>query len=193
MYRRLSIVLLALAVCVPLSTAQRRGGMGRPVSGAHARFARGVSGGRGVYHRRWPFTGAGFPGYPFLYPDYDSADTYMAGNSENSLENGSPQVVVVQPASTGVAPRQTRPLPLLIEWRGDRYVRFGGAEVREEHGTSAHPDYSEPVVTSLPSSAQKPAVSPARSEPKALPPTVLVYRDGHREEIPDYAVADGVV
>ena len=31
--------------------------------------------------------------------------------------------------------------------------------------------------------------SPARE----LPPAVLVYRDGHREEIPDYAIADGVI
>ena len=34
-----------------------------------------------------------------------------------------------------------------------------------------------------------------RSEAQAgeLPPAVLVYRDGHREEIADYTIADGVI
>ena len=79
MYRRLSIALLALAVCVPLLTAQRRGGMGRP-AGAHARFARGVSRGMGLHHGRWPLSGAGFLGSPFLYSDYDSADPYLVAS-----------------------------------------------------------------------------------------------------------------
>jgi hypothetical protein len=71
---------------------------------------------------------------------------------------------------------------LLIEWQGDRYVRFGGAAVKDESGAAAHPDYAEPAAT-------RPVVSPLKDQP----PTVLVYRDGHREEIPDYAIADGVI
>lgn len=184
MFRRLSIALLAVTVCVPLSTAQRRGGSGWSASGAHAHFARGV-GRVGFYRGRWPVSGAGFLGYPFLYPDSDSPDAYLAGNPENST----PQVVIMQPASGGVAPRSTRPSPLLIEWRGDRYVRFGGVEAKEERGSGAHPDYAEPAVPKLPSVAEKPAGLP----PRQVPPTVLVYRDGHREEIPDYAIADGVI
>jgi hypothetical protein len=70
----------------------------------------------------------------------------------------------------------------LIEWQGDRYVRFGGAAVKDESGTAAHPDYAEPATA-------RAAVSPLKDPP----PTVLVYRDGHREEIPDYAIADGVI
>lgn len=195
MLRRLNIALFALALSLPLATAQRRGGMGAPAAGARAGFARGVSRGSGLHRGRWPLAGAGFLGSPFLYSDYDSADTYLTGNPENSLESGLPQVVVVQPASAGVAPRQTRLAPLLIEWQGDRYVRFGGAEAKEEHGTAAaHPDFAEPASTKpSASAAQKLAGSPVRTTPQDAPPPVLVFRDGHREEISDYAIADGVI
>ena len=184
MYRRISFVLLALAVSVPLSFAQRRGGMGRPASGGHTRSARGGAASVGLHRGRWPLTGDGFLGYPFLYPDSDSysTDPYLAENSESAV----PQAAVVQRASTG-APRQSRPAPLLIEWQGDRYVRFGGAAVKDESGAAAHPDYAEPAAT-------RPVVSPLKEQPPTvLVFPVLVYRDGHREEIPDYAIADGVI
>jgi len=191
MFRRLSITLLALTVCVPLSTAQRRGGMGSPAAGAHYGFARGGSRGTGLHQGRWPLAGAGFLGSPFLYSDYDSADPYLVGNSDNLPENATPQFVVVRPASAGTAPRSTRLAPLLIEWRGDRYVRFGGAEAKE--GSGAHPDYAERAVTTSLSSARGRTESPVESAQKDMPSAVLVYRDGHREEIPDYAIADGMI
>jgi hypothetical protein len=75
----------------------------------------------------------------------------------------------------------------LIEWQGDRYVRFGGAALKDESGSAAHPDYAEPA-------SARAAASPLAASPlKDQAPTVLVYRDGHREEIPDYAIADGVI
>jgi len=191
MLRRLSIVLLAATVSVPLSTAQIRGAMGRPVSGAHAGFARGRWGGMGLHHQARPFPRGAYLGFPFLYSD-DSSEPYIV---ENSVEGAPPQVVVVQPDAADDSSRRTKPQPLLIEWQGDRYVRFGGAEAIEEHGTSARPDYAQPMIV-------KPLVKPPRSAPqkeraespaRELPPAVLVYRDGHREEIPDYAIADGVI
>lgn len=173
--------------------------MGR-VAGGHARFARGSPGSRGLHRGGWPLAGEGFLGYPYSNYDYNSIDPYLAGNSDNSYESVAPQVVVVQPASAGVAPRPTRLAPLLIEWQGDRYVRFGGAAVKAEDGGAAHPDYAghypESAVTGRPTSPmqkQLAASSPRDIPPKDLPPTVLVYRDGHREEIPDYAIADGVI
>jgi len=74
---------------------------------------------------------------------------------------------------------------LLIEWQGNRYVRFGSPAETGEPGASAHPDYAEPTITKR----MKPPISVTQKEPSA----VLVYRDGHREEIPDYAIADGVI
>jgi hypothetical protein len=192
MFLRLSIVLLAATVSVPLSTAQMRGAMGRSVSTAHVGFARGVRGGVGLHHGTRPFTRGMFLDSPFLYSDYDPSEPYAV---ESDAENARPQIVVVQPASADDSPRKTRLAPLLIEWQGDRYVRFGGAEETEQRGTSAHPDYAEPAITKLPAKPPLSATPKERTESPAgeLPPAVLVYRDGHREEVPDYAIADGVI
>ena len=204
MFRRLSIALLAVAVFVPLSIAQMRGtmrgAMVRPVSTRHTGLAHGVRDAMGRRHRRRPFTRENFPTSPFLYSDYysdyDSSEPYIVDNSldssvESAAESALPQLVIVQPSADD-SPRKNRPAPLLIEWQGDRYVRFGGADETGEHGNSAHPDYAEPATkpTRPPSAIEK---QPAGSQAGELPPAVLVYRDGHREEIPDFAIADGVI
>ena len=180
MFRRLSIVLLAVAVFVPLSSAQMRGAIGR----GHAGFARGVRGGIGLYRERRPFARGNFLGSPFFYPDF----------YPDNDDSAPPPFVVMQPVA-GDSPEKARLTPLLIEWQGDRYVRFGGTEETAGRGSSTHPDYAEPTITKPPT---KPAMSATRQErsqsPAAeLPPAVLVFRDGHREEIPDYAIADGVI
>jgi hypothetical protein len=196
MFRRLSIALLAATVSVPLSTAQMRGGVGRPGFVARTGFARGVRGGIGLHHQTRPFTRGIFLGSPFLYSDYDASEPYIVERDvESDVENAPPQVVLVQPASADASPRKTKPGPLLIEWQGDRYVRFGGAEETEERGASAHPDYAAPTITKAPMKPPMSATQKERTEPPAgeFPPAVLVYRDGHREEIPDYAIADGVI
>jgi len=191
MFRRLSIAFLAATVFVPLSNAQRRGAMGMPGSGTHVGFTGGVAMGIGPHYGRRPFTRGIFLGSPWPYSDYDPGEPYV-------VEGASPQFVIVQPASADDSPRRAKPAPLLIEWRGDRYVRFGGVEQADERGAFAHPDYAEPTVTQAPSKAPaRPLTAATREEPSAcpreLPPTVLVYRDGHREEVADYAIADGVI
>jgi hypothetical protein len=135
-----------------------------------------------------------FLGSPWPYSDYDP-ETYVA-------EAASPQFVIVQAASADDSPQRARPAPLLIEWQGDRYVRFGGTAETGERGPSVHPDYAEPALPKLgtksPAKAPaKPLMAAAQKEPTAppadLPPAVLVYRDGHREEVADYAIADGMI
>ena len=200
---RLIIALFAVAVFVPLSSAQMRGAMGRPVSVGHAGFARGVRGGVGLHYTR-PFPRGIILGSPFLYSDYDGSAPYVVegdvGDDVESEVGSAPRrVVVVWPVSADDSPRKTRLTPLLIEWQGDRYVRFGGTAETEERGTSTHPDYVEPTITKPPTKPpKKPPMSATqkeRSESQAgdLPLAVLIYRDGHREEIPDYAIADGVI
>jgi hypothetical protein len=194
MFRQLSIALLATLVSVPLSTAQMRGAFGRPVSGTHAGFARGVTGRIDRRHGRRSFTGSGLVGSPFLYSDYDGSEPYLlAGNAEGDVEDARPQVVLLQPSSTDNSSRRTKPGPLLIEWQGDRYVRFGGEAATDRPGTSTPPDYAERTIAK---GLAKPALSATRKEPAPaaeLPPAVLVYRDGRREEIGDYTIADGAI
>ena len=159
---------------------------------AHAGFAPGVARGIGLPYRRRPFNRGIFLGSPWPYSDFDPSETFV-------VEGAPRQFVIVQPALADDSPRRTRLSPLLIEWQGDRYVRFGGAEQTEERGASAHPDYAEPTFTKSPTNPPaKLATPPTRKAPtpspaRELPPAVLVYRDGHREEIPDYAIADGVI
>lgn len=204
MLRWLCIALLAATVAVPLSQAQR--GMGR--SGSAGRG--GFSGRLGLHNGTRPYQRGRFWGSPFLdpglypgvygdlYPNSGYGESYVNGAAIDNFAGALPQVVM-----RGDAPRKTM-APLLIEWRGDRYVRFGGAGGTEERGNSAHPDYAEPAVAK---SAMKSPSSATQSEPvessvvappvvapvKDLPPAVLVYRDGHREEIGGYAIADGVI
>jgi hypothetical protein len=208
MFRRLSIALVVATVFMPMSSAQMRVAMGRPVSGGHAGFARGVRGGTGLHYERRPFTRRMFLGSPFFYSDYDGSAPYIVGNDvgndvqsdvgndvESEVGSAPRRVVLVQSVSADDFPRKTRLTPLLIEWQGDRYVRFGGTEETKERGASAHADYAEPTITKPPTRPPMSVTQKERSEAQAgeLPPAVLVYRDGHREEIPDYAIADGVI
>jgi hypothetical protein len=74
----------------------------------------------------------------------------------------------------------------MIEWQGDRYVRSSG---RNE--SSGYPDYSEaPESAGVNKSAVR-SSSATQASQFELPPAVLVYRDGHREEVSDYVIANG--
>jgi hypothetical protein len=185
MFWRLTLVSLAAALCLPRSNAQMRG--------AHAGLGHGVARiSRAHASHRLPREL--FPGY--LYPDgsggdYSDAQYYDERYGEEST---APQIAIMRPAAAENSRRQTKPGPLLIELQGDRYVRIGGAEEADRSASSAHPDYAKSTTT-------KPArpVSAARKERTEVPggaeatPVVLVYRDGRREEIPDYAIANGMI
>jgi len=171
----------------------------------HGGFARGGARGIGLHpgthgtHGARRFARGAFPGSPYFYSDYDSSEPYpipsdVQSGAENSVESIPPQILIVQPASTGDSPRSPKPRPLLIERQGNRYVRFGGAQETEDRGASARPDYSPSAITNPPLSATQ-ATQKARPEaqPPDLPPAVLVYHDGQREEITGYAIANGVV
>ncbi len=66
------------------------------------------------------------------------------------------------------------PQPLVIELQNGRYVR----------------------VNSTPSNGEALAPTPAISTPPPphdLPPALLLFRDGHSEEVRDYTIADGIL
>jgi hypothetical protein len=117
---------------------------------------------------------------PF-YSDDLSSSAYPAASQ--------PPVVIVQASPAprpGPEQRSVPAEPLMIELQGDHYVRVSG------DATSPAPG-----IDPMPDSAQQPrrmSDSPAQALPTAaLPPSVLVFRDGHREEISDYTIADGVL
>jgi|HubBroStandDraft_6_1064221.scaffolds.fasta_scaffold424094_1 hypothetical protein len=154
MIRLLNIALSAIILSVPL-TAQMRGGYGH---GGVGRNGQHHSRRRGVY-----------PGLPFFSSDYD-------GPTSEAADDGPPMLIVRPDDSDS---RISKTTPLLIEWRGDRYVRIGGAKEDREQRASER-DYSESTIANT-------------RTPAPNPPAVLVYRDGHREEISEYAIADGMM
>jgi hypothetical protein len=80
-----------------------------------------------------------------------------------------PQFVNAPPAPA-VVPEITAE-PLLIELQGDRYVRFGGKPS----------DYTAAQTSNN-----------VQTRPE-LAPTILIFRDGHREQIPEYAIVGSIL
>jgi hypothetical protein len=173
MVKQLMLALLAVTFLVPGTIAQMRG-FGGPVRPG-ASFGRDVT----FAARNHPLGSRGFylGDTPFYYTDYPF--------QQFAAEPASPQIFVMRP--TTEAPQELKSEPLLIELRGDRYVRFGGVQKSTVRGTSAPPDDAEQLPTK--SSSHSEAVSKATE----VPPAVLIYRDGHREEVSDYAIVGAVM
>lgn len=186
MHTRLAISLLAIAICLSSASAQVRVGGGHAsgigVRSGHVFVGRGI---RPAFGHGIPAHGFGrqvlFPGYyPYYYPDYYSDEAPSAAPA--------PQVVVVQsPQQQAQAQVPSPPEPLVIEWQGDHFVRMTLAEKINSQGVS--PDYSQKIAPRPVDSAKK----SADQQPRELPPAVLVFRDGHQEEVSNYTIIHGTL
>ncbi|HZP64017.1 MAG TPA: hypothetical protein VFB28_11425 [Terriglobales bacterium] len=157
------IVALVLAASVPLAAAQMRGGFG----GSHAGGFRNGGGFGGQPGNR---LGRGLVvfGDPFSYADYPT--TYVPPAAP---------VVIVPPPASAPAPAESKIEPLMIEWQGDHYVRFDDRRQAEKDA---------PTVDFI--HRASPSGRPVAA-PQTLPPAVLIFRDGHREEVSDYVITNG--
>lgn len=172
MLKRLILAPLAVAVLTPALGAQTRMGFGRPPQ-AGPSFVRGItfsarnrpSGARGFYLGDTPYFYVDYPFHSF------------------AAESAPPQVIT--PQSRVDSPQEMKSEPLLIELRGNRYVRFGGGQKSAQREITAPPDYAGETTTK--SSASTGAIT------HELPPAVLVYRDGRHEEVSDYAIVGAVM
>ena len=162
MRRLLAIALLAV---IPSSVYAQRGFSGAHFSGRSGSF-RSPGFGRG-FNRG----GAAYlPLFDSLYGDYLSAPEYPAAQ---------PYVIVLQPPAAPPAPVSSPPIqPLTIELRGNQYVQITGD--KDPH--AAMTDDLQPNSNVERAGTRPPA--PSRN-------VVLIFRDGHREEVSDYTVADG--
>ena len=97
-------------------------------------------------------------------------------------------------------PEPSSSQPLLIELQGDRYVRVSSAAVDGEalplklSSDSLHQN-NVPATQSIrgvpkQSVTQNSSVA-ASTSARDLPPAVLVFKDGHREQVRDYAITAG--
>ena len=173
MLKGLILAPLAVAVLAPALGAQTRIGFGRPAHGGPG-LARGIT----FSARNHPSVDRGFylGETPYFYADYPF--------QQFAAEPALPQEIVRQPR---VDPPQEKSEPLLIELRGDRYVRFGGIRNAGQREVTSPPDYAEGPATKV--------ASRASATPKIVesPPAMLIYRDGHHEEVSDYAIIGAVM
>jgi hypothetical protein len=117
-------------------------------------------------------------------PDSSTPGYSPAAQAPNILQALSPSGAIQdqqQPASQ----------PLLIELQGGRYVRLNG-EKPSDDGLLA---YQAPTASKARGSAR---VDSNKSVTQAvtareLAPVVLVFRDGHSEEVRDYTIAGGAI
>jgi len=180
MHRPLAIALLAVAVFTPPLKAQMRSM--RATAAPPSPAANPSSGRSGVTfnfgHSRFPHRFGPrtiFFGAPYFYPDYDD---YIS----EPVEPPPPQVVVVQSAPAATQVPAAAPEPLLLEWQADHWVRV----------TS----YGQPAtaVASQESNRRSaPARNSAAQPPRELPPAVLVFRDGRKEEVSSYTIVSGTM
>jgi hypothetical protein len=110
-----------------------------------------------------------------------------------------------QPDRSQPSPPSSSSEPLLIELQGDRYVRVTSAAidgeaqplpraagaVRAGKGqlSKSGGHFAKPLAQSAAASAG-PMIAAAPAA-LALPATILIFRDGHSEEVRDYTIADG--
>jgi hypothetical protein len=150
---------------------------------------------------RQPFGYAALP-FPFLDGSFTLDDLYSSGYP---VASAPPPEFLLQaarslPVSQNYAsqrentrgPSSTE--PLMIELQNGQYVRVSttaiDGEAREltTASAAAYPDSAPAHNRSLLSTP-----NPQPSQPRDLPPAVLVFRDGHSEEVRDYTIADGIL
>jgi hypothetical protein len=174
MSRLAVIAMLAGFSALPLHAQMGAGSgfVGRPsgpISPSRGVFGRGFHSG----HRGFGRTGVIYPFYPGYY-DY-ADDAPQAG--------APPQVIVMQPAAAPApsAPAAAPSEPVLIEWQGNRFVRM---TLAERNSGSTPLDYAE---------AGKSANGKSSQPPQALPPAILVFRDGRQQEVSSYTIMNGTI
>ncbi|MFZ2009374.1 MAG: hypothetical protein WAU76_05145, partial [Candidatus Sulfotelmatobacter sp.] len=149
----------------------------------HFNSARGFASGRTAYPSRFrqPFPYTSLP-FPFFADSFNPDDLYSTGYPVASQ----PPVILLQAARALAGPAQASPTeyadrepsppqPLMIELQNGRYVRV--------NSTAAN---GEALPLTL-------APDRVPSTPHDLAPVLLVFRDGHSEEVRDYTIADGIL
>jgi hypothetical protein len=183
-FRRCLVLIIAtpLLALIPSANAQR----GAPAHAAaphqaiaHLNVPAGSFSGRTAYAFRFrrssPYTSLPFP---FFTDSFNPDDIYSTGYPVASQ----PPLILLQAARTLASPAEyasnepSIPQPLVIELQNGRYVRVNRT-----------PANGEPLnIAPAPAIATPPPVHD-------LPPALLLFRDGHSEEVRDYTIADGTL
>lgn len=177
-------VLIAAIVFELVSSGHSQGNV-TPGFASPSSFTPAFAGGHSVFHtqhfeHRRPFVG------PAVLPWFGGPDPVSQPSSPSIIVLQSPSAATVQPEEG------PRPLtPMLIERRGDKFVRVDGAEADALDQTHERIVEQRPAKKRTPSKAEKERTSIVPTH--ELPSTVLVFQDGHREELQRYTITDGVL
>jgi len=170
-------LLAALLIALPASLFAQRSGFAH-FSGHSTNFSAPHFSHRG-------YSGAGY--YPLglfdpLYSDYLSSTGYPVASQPPNILMQSPQPATAREVSTSSSQ------PLMIELQGDRYVQISG-----DRNSDAQMIDQFPVAHVTRNQVAKD--SDTQTLHPAPQPTVavLVFRDGRRQEISAYTIADGVL
>ena len=147
-----------------MAATSRRGAVGR-------HFVR-------MHHGRRVFAGSDLAPnyYPGYYSDYDYQD---------GIEEAPPPVVSEAAATPPPATPSKPPEALVMELRGDHWVRLTSFGPMDIGGQS---NEAQSGQSSAPTQTKRPVASIRTQAPSELPAAVLVFRDGHREEIAKYTI-----
>jgi hypothetical protein len=181
----LPLMMLGAAVLVPSAPAQRGGGFASR-GAVGAMVARGGGRARSIRPRGAGRYLGGWGDAGLFYPDYDAGYDYDYGPA---LELPPPQWVPAQPAFRAPAAKPAE--AMVLEREGDQWVRITPYGPPQTVGPAAAP--SNPPERASNAHPETPAAArgqvPAAAKPPApLPPAVLVFRDGHQEQIGQYRI-----
>lgn len=170
MNRSILIPMLGVALCIS-AAAQRMGSVSR-FPARHSAFHSGFN-----HSRNFPLA---YP-LPFFDPVYSDyfPDTRPA-------EMPQPSVVVVQaPAPSRAAENAASPSqPLMIELRGNAYVQVSGDPQSQLKAVD---------LSSAPGHLLKTGEVVPNANAQPSPSALLVFRDGHREEVSGYTITAGML
>jgi hypothetical protein len=169
------LALLAMFGALVLNASAQR--MGAPHFGSPFGAANS-----GVGHFSAQPAGGFSRSFPYAIPFFSDG---LYSNAVYPSAYGAPPVVLVMQAPPPAEPERLPPPgePLLIELQGNRYVRLSGDDAS---GAQIVEREAAPAGSASTGEAQPVAVR----EPLS---TLLVFRDGHREDVSNYTITGGVL
>lgn len=203
----IAVLAVSFMAIPPRAAAQRSASGGHTAAGRTAtshsnsragNFALGRNGHPSASRRSSPLISplASLP-FPFFGDSFNPDDIYSSGYPVASQPpaflmqamqqlTGSATGSMAQAMSPPTSHQSSSSDPLMIELQNGQYVRVNNAAINGDAlPLKLAPEHSRPNSTRPPMMAAPPSQS--------LPPAVLIFRDGHSEEVRDYTIADGML